>query len=157
MKVNELLKELRQKHNLTQEQMAEKLLISRQAISRWEVGETEPNVETLKLISKTFNISINTLLGTPRVLICQVCGMPLQEDEFIGKDNHGYFEEKYCKWCFVDGKHQYDHNNFDELIEVCMNNILHMNPESDEKQLRLMLKENLVNLEYWQEKNAQVD
>jgi len=32
-----------------------------------------------------------------------------------------------------------------------------VNPESDEEQLRLMLKENLTNLEYWQEKNAQVD
>lgn len=83
--------------------------------------------------------------------------MPLQEDELIGKDSHGYFEEKYCKWCFVSGEHQYDHNNFDELIEVCMRNILQLNPDSDEKQLQLMLREHLTSLEYWKEKNAQVD
>ncbi|MFD1451754.1 zinc ribbon domain-containing protein [Oceanobacillus sojae] len=150
MDMNKRLKGLRITHNLTQEDMAKKLMITRQAISRWENGETEPNLETLKLISKTFNVSINTLLGSPRALICQVCGMPLEEDEYIGKDKSGHFNEDFCKWCFVGGTHQYDEDNFDELIDVCVKNILQLNPEYQENQVRMMLKENLPKLKYWQ-------
>ena len=42
-------------------------------------GETIPNTETLKLLSGFFDVSINTLLGSPRQLICQCCGMPLDD------------------------------------------------------------------------------
>ena len=77
MKTKEIIKNLREKHNLTQDELAEHLMVIRQAISRWETGETEPNTETLKLLSKEFNVSINTLLGAPVQLICQCCGMPL--------------------------------------------------------------------------------
>jgi transcriptional regulator with XRE-family HTH domain len=42
------------------------------AVSRWENGETIPGAETLKLISKTFGVSLHTLLGQPRNEICQV-------------------------------------------------------------------------------------
>ena len=52
--------------------------MTRQAVSRWENGETVPNTETLKLLSKEFDVSINTLLGTPRQLVCQCCGAPFQ-------------------------------------------------------------------------------
>ena len=51
--------------------MAQRLLVTRQAVSRWETGETLPNTETLKLLSREFGLSINTLLGSPRQLICQ--------------------------------------------------------------------------------------
>lgn len=156
MRMDKALKDLRVNHNLTQEEMAKKLLITRQAISRWENGETEPNIETLKLLSKTFNVSINTLLGTPRALICQVCGMPLEEDEYISKDESGHFKEDFCKWCFVDGTHQYDEENFDELINESVKNILQINPEYQEEQVRMMLEENLPKLNYWQRKRANI-
>ena len=71
MEIQEILKNLREKHHLTQEQMAERLLVTRQAVSRWETGETQPNTDTLKLLSREFQVSINTLLGAPRVLFCQ--------------------------------------------------------------------------------------
>ncbi len=71
METKDILKKLREDNNLTQDQMADKLMVTRQAVSRWEVGETQPNTETLKLLSKEFNVSINTLLGSPRQLICQ--------------------------------------------------------------------------------------
>ena len=76
MKTQNVLKQLRENNNLTQDQMAERVLVTRQAVSRWENWETQPNTETLKLLSKEFNVSINTLLGSPRQLICQCCGMP---------------------------------------------------------------------------------
>ena len=72
-----IILELRTKAGLSQDALAEKVHVTRQAVSRWENGETTPNTETLKLLSKVFNVSINTLLGSPRHLICQCCGMPL--------------------------------------------------------------------------------
>ena len=77
MEVFEILKQLREKNNLTQEEMAVRVNITRQAVSRWETGETQPNPEMLKVLSREFNVSINTLLGSPRQLFCQCCGMPL--------------------------------------------------------------------------------
>ena len=68
MEPKEILLELRTKHGLSQEQLAEKVYVTRQAVSRWETGETVPNTETLKLLSKLFDVSINTLLGSPRQL-----------------------------------------------------------------------------------------
>lgn len=63
MEVCDILKNLREKNNMTQDQMAERVMVSRQAVSRWETGETQPNTDTLKLLSKEFDVSINTLLG----------------------------------------------------------------------------------------------
>lgn len=58
---------------LSQDELAEKVFVTRQAVSRWENGETTPNTETLKLLSKLFDVSINTLLGSPRQLMF-LCG-----------------------------------------------------------------------------------
>ena len=77
MDTKNVILELRTKMGLSQDELAEKVFVTRQAVSRWENGETTPNTETLKLLSKLFDVSINTLLGSPRQLICQCCGMPL--------------------------------------------------------------------------------
>lgn len=66
MDTKEILLELRTKRGLSQEQLAEEVHVTRQAVSRWETGETVPNTETLKLLSRLFDVSINTLLGSPR-------------------------------------------------------------------------------------------
>ena len=97
METKNVLRQLRESHNLTQDQMAERLIVTRQAVSRWENGETQPNTDTLRILSKEFNVSINTLLGSPRQLICQCCGMPL-EDSIIGKNKDGSLNEDYCQW-----------------------------------------------------------
>lgn len=54
MEIQDIIKKLREKNHLTQEQMAERLMVSRQAVSRWENGETQPDTESLKLLSKEF-------------------------------------------------------------------------------------------------------
>ena len=92
MDTKEILFDLRTKNGLSQEELAEKVFVTRQAVSRWENGETTPNVETLKLLSKFFDVSINTLLGAPRQLLCQCCGMPL-DDSTISKETDGSFNE----------------------------------------------------------------
>ena len=102
MNTKDILLELRTKNGLSQDALAEKIHVTRQAVSRWETGETVPNTETLKLLSKLFDVSINTLLGSPRKLICQCCGMPL-EDSTTSKEPDGTFNEEYCKWCYSDG------------------------------------------------------
>ena len=103
---------------MTQEQLADLLNISPQAVSRWERGETVPEVETLKSISRLFGVSINTLLGSPRTLICQSCGMPLT-DEFLARDADGGFNENYCKWCWEDG-HFLQDCTMEEMVEHCI-------------------------------------
>ena len=87
MEIQGILKNLREKNNLTQEQLVERVQVTRQAVSRWETGETQPNTDTLKLLSQVFDVSINTLLGSPRQLVCQCCGMPLNEDGLISLVN----------------------------------------------------------------------
>ena len=94
METKNVLFGLRKQHNLTQDEMAHRLLVTRQAVSRWETGETIPSVDTLKLISKEFNISVNTLLGTPSQLICQSCGMPMEDDSLISREANGDMNEQ---------------------------------------------------------------
>ena len=93
METKDIIYELRTKKGLSQEELAEKIFVTRQAVSRWETGETIPNIDTLKLLSKLFDVSINTLLGSPRELICECCGMPL-DDCTISKENDGNFNEE---------------------------------------------------------------
>ncbi len=144
MNTKEVLYELRTKNGLTQDELAEKVFVTRQAVSRWENGETVPNTETLKLLSRFFNVSINTLLGSPRQLICQCCGMPL-EDAIIGKDKDGTLNEDYCQWCYADGTYTY--SNMDDLIDVCVKNMV--NESFSEEQARSYLKQILPTLDYW--------
>lgn len=106
----DVILELRTKKGLSQDELAEKLYVTRQAVSRWENGETIPNTETLKLLSKFFDVSINTLLGSPRQLICRCCGMPL-DDSSISKEPDVKFNEEYCKRCYTDGKFTCDYDN----------------------------------------------
>ena len=73
METRQVILQLRTAKGLSQEELAAKVYVTRQAVSRWETGETVPNTETLKLLSQLFDVSINTLLGSPRTLVCQCC------------------------------------------------------------------------------------
>ncbi len=79
METKEVIYQLRTKKGLSQEELAGKIYVTSQAVSRWETGETIPNIDTLKLLSRLFDVSINTLLGSPRKLVCKCCGMPLND------------------------------------------------------------------------------
>ncbi len=144
MDTKDVIYTLRTKSGLSQDELAEKVLVTRQAVSRWENGDTVPNTETLKLLSQLFNVSINTLLGSPRRLFCQCCGMPL-DDTIIGTDSDGALNEDYCKWCYADG--HYTYSDMDELIDAC---IPHMAKEGfGEEQARTFMKQTLPQLDYW--------
>ena len=143
METKSIIFELRTKNKLSQDELAENLYVTRQAVSRWETGETIPNTETLKLLSKLFDVSINTLLGSPRKLICQCCGMPL-DDSSISKETDGTFNEEYCKWCYTDGKFVY--TNLEELTNFLVE---HMSNETwSAEQARSYFESQLPNLNY---------
>lgn len=149
METFEVLKSIRKNNNLTQDEMAERLHITRQAVSRWEDGTTEPNMESLKLISKEFNVSINTILGSPEKLICQCCGMELKEDEHISREKDKSFNEDYCKWCYGDEKFKYEDKL--DLVEFLVNNIDFGDIPKDK--LEKYLDEKLSNLKHWKGEN----
>ena len=144
MSTKDVIYGLRTRKGMTQDELAEKVFVTRQAVSRWEKGETVPNTDTLKLLSKLFDVSINTLLGTPRQLICQCCGMPL-EDTNIGRDKDGSLNEDYCKWCYANGTFTY--SDMDDLIEVCVKNMI--SEDRPEEQSRAYLRQLLPKLDYW--------
>ena len=144
MSTQDVIYELRTKNGLSQDDLAEKVFVTRQAVSRWENGETVPNTETLKLLSKLFNVSINTLLGSPRKLVCQCCGMPL-EDSILSHEKDGSLNEDYCQWCYADGTYTY--SDMDDLIDVCVG---HMARDGfSEEQAREYMKQMLPTLAYW--------
>ena len=144
METKDVLLAFRTQKGLSQDELAARLFVTRQAVSRWETGETTPNTETLKRLSALFDVSINTLLGSPRQLICQCCGMPL-EDASISREADGMFNEEYCKWCYADGEYLY--HDMDTLIDVCVE---HMANESvSPEQARAYMKTLLPKLNYW--------
>jgi len=146
METKDIIQKLRKEKGLSQDELAEKVMVTRQAVSRWETGETVPNTETLKLLSNVFDVSINTLLGEPRKLVCQCCGMPLV-DELIGKNKDGSLNENYCKWCFADGEFTY--SNMDTLIDVCAKHMV--GDGFSEEEAREYMKNLLPTLDYWKE------
>lgn len=144
MKTQDIILELRTKHGLSQSELADKVFVTRQAVSRWENGETLPNTETLKLLSKLFDVSINTLLGSPRKLICQCCGMPL-DDTSISKEISGDFNEEYCKWCYTNGKFTY--SSKEDLLDFLAGHM--SNEKFTPEQVREYFAKQLPQLNHW--------
>ena len=144
VETKDVLLALRTDRGLSQDELAEKVFVTRQAVSRWENGETVPGTETLKLLSSLFGVSINTLLGQPQKKVCQCCGMPL-EDEIISHNSDGSLNDDYCKWCYADGTYTY--SNMDELIKVCIPHMV--SDEFTEEQARAYMSALLPTLDYW--------
>lgn len=144
MTTKDVLLDLRTKRGLSQDELAAKVFVTRQAVSRWENGDTVPGTETLKLLSRLYNVSINTLLGAPRQLVCQCCGMPL-EDAVLSREKDGAINEDYCRWCYADGTFTY--SNMDDLIDVCVRQMV--SEGFPEEQARGYLKQTLPQLDYW--------
>ena len=103
METKHALLELRQRLHLSQDEFAEKLSLTRQAVSRWENGETIPSTDTLKRIAQTFQVSVDYLLGYPAAP-CQSCGMLLTTDSDKGTELDGSPSETYCAFCYQGGK-----------------------------------------------------
>ena len=148
MEFCEVFAELRKNAGYSQNQVADELHVTRQAVSRWERGETVPEVETLQALSRLFGVSINTLLGSPRTLICQSCGMPLSDD-FLAREADGSFNERYCKWCWEDG-HFLQDCTMEEMVEHCVP--LMPLGQTEPEACRTYMRGLLPTLERWKQK-----
>lgn len=121
MAIGEIIAQVRAEAGVTQEQMARKLFVTRQAVSRWETGETSPGIDMLKLISATFGVPILRLLEMPSEGeggFCQSCGMPFYKEEFHGTEADGSRSAQYCSWCYEKGAYTSD-ETMDEMVERC--------------------------------------
>ena len=68
MKLNERMLDLRKSKNLSQEDLASKINVTRQTISNWELGETSPSLEQAKEIAKLYNVSLDYLVGNDNIV-----------------------------------------------------------------------------------------
>ena len=148
METKNIILKLRTERGMSQDELADKIMVTRQAVSRWENGATVPNTDTLKLLSKEFDVSINTLLGSPRRLVCQCCGMPLEDDGVLSREPDGSFIEDYCKWCYTGGKFVY--SSLEELIEFLAGTMA--TAEWPPEQVRAYLRARLPGLGHWKGK-----
>lgn len=151
METKNVILELRKSLNLSQDEFAEKLFITRQAVSRWENGETLPNVDTLKRIAETFNVSVDHLLGHPAGL-CQSCGMLLQQDSDKGTEADGSKSEEYCTYCYQQGRFTQD-ITLEEQIEHNLQDLDDWNKSTGlnltKEEARAQLMEFLPTLKRW--------
>ena len=144
MKFKDNFAALRKQAGLSQNDMAEKLFVTRQAVSRWEQGDTVPEIETLHAISQLFGVTINALLGYPTDLRCQSCGMPLTA-EHMGRSQDGTLNEHYCEWCWSNGAFLRECS----MVEQCPP---HM--PGDPEVNRRYMTELLPTLDRWKKKEA---
>ncbi len=107
---------VRRVHHLTQEQLAAKLFVTRQAVSRWERDEVTPGIDMMKLIAAATGEPLSHLLEMPEHY-CQSCGMILTPDD-CGTDATGATTDHYCKWCYDHGQYTYD-TTMEAMIEDC--------------------------------------
>ena len=158
METKDIILQLRTKKGFSQEELAEKVFVTRQAVSRWENGETTPNTETLKLLSRLYDVSINTLLGSPRQMVCHCCGMSL-DDATTSKEIDGSFNEEYCKWCYSQGEFSLDYwqhytelggeEGFEQFKQQLMDEFNALNIEGMPRVESLnVLSGSYINLEY---------
>ena len=146
MECKDVLVKLREKNSMSQQELADRVHVTRQAVSRWERGETLPSSDLLKQLSEVFNVSINTLLGSPRQQICQSCGMPL-EDDIMGHDADGSINQDFCKWCYDGGAYLSD-CTMEEMAEFCTG-IMVKEQGADPEQTRAYMMRLLPKLDRW--------
>lgn len=155
MEFKDKIVELRKSLNLTQDELADKLFITRQAVSRWENGDTTPNIDTLKLIVQLFDISLHNLLGLPENVECQSCGMNLKTTEDFGTDKNDGIHTEYCIHCMQKGEFTHA-RTIDEMIESNLRFLDEYNKEMGTSftvdEARVELKKHLETLKRWKSK-----
>ena len=117
MAIKDVLPRLRRERGLTQEDLAKKLFITRQAVSRWETGETAPGIDMTKLIAVTLDVPVTELLEMPEHY-CQSCGMMFTAPDQHGHEADGTEVEDFCRWCYDDGAYTYE-TTMEDMIEDC--------------------------------------
>lgn len=118
--IGKTIKDFRVKNNMTQKDLADKLFVTAQAVSRWENDEVEPNLQTIKEIAKIFNVSTDSIIGAtdpevkpnptptqqvtqviykeakPVLGVCSKCNTPIYQPTDIFRDYKNTVECKKC-------------------------------------------------------------
>lgn len=116
MTIKDVLPQLRQEKNLTQQELAAKLFVTRQAVSRWENGETTPSIDMAKLIATVLDVPVMRVLDLPQEPSCQCCGTPFSVPNMDkGTNADGTENPDYCKWCYDNG--EFANATMDDVIE----------------------------------------
>ncbi|MDE7278313.1 MAG: helix-turn-helix transcriptional regulator, partial [Oscillospiraceae bacterium] len=76
------LRQMRNKNNLSQEELAAKMGVSRQAVSKWERAEASPDTENLILLAKLYGVSIDELLNADNSSSSSNSGISLKKDDY---------------------------------------------------------------------------
>ena len=88
MNLGEKIKRLRKENNLSQEQLAEKLNVSRQAISKWEANKAYPDIENLILLRKIFDVTLDDLIIDENNIRCEYINKSIDSDNNDNSDNN---------------------------------------------------------------------
>lgn len=100
MTFGEKLREARKKAGMTQEQLAEVLSVSRQAVTKWESDKGIPDVENLKFIAKVLNVRIDYLLDEEGILDLSITREPINLEDYAGYNATSTKRlMKKDKWC----------------------------------------------------------
>lgn len=117
MAFGETLAGLRKARGLTQEELAARLYVTRQAVSRWERGEVVPGIDMVKLIANVLDEPVIHLIETPEHY-CESCAMALTEPGQYAMEADGTRSTHYCKWCYDRGSYTYQ-TTMEAMIEDC--------------------------------------
>ncbi|MCL2808105.1 MAG: helix-turn-helix domain-containing protein [Coriobacteriia bacterium] len=152
MTVAKALLDVRKKNNLTQDDVASTLHVTRQAVSRWENDETMPTIDMLKTIATTYGLDAASLLGLPEPPICQSCAMPLKEVSDLGTNGDSTASFEYCTHCFAEGSFTLD-CTMEEMVENNLRYLKEYNAENgtsfSEEEARGFLTAHLATLKRW--------
>lgn len=118
MAVKDVIIAIRKEAGLTQGEMARRLYVTRQAVSRWENGDTTPGIDMVKLICVTFNVPLERFFDMPMSYYCQCCSMPIPEPALHGTEADGSASSDFCKYCYDHGDFTAQGVTMDEFIEA---------------------------------------
>ena len=118
MAMSDIIVSIRTEKGLTQEQMARGLFVTRQAVSRWETGETQPSIDMVKLICVTYGVPLERFFEMPVEYYCQCCSMPIPDPSLHGTEADGAPSGSYCKFCYQGGDFTAKDVDMDEFIEA---------------------------------------
>lgn len=138
MAIGTVIAQARAERGLTQEELARKLYVTRQAVSRWENGESSPSIDMTKLLAVTLNIPVTRLLEMPDGPVCQSCGMIMSSQSEYGHNHDGSHSDDYCKWCYDDGSFNKPTRSLEEQIEVSAKGLVDAMGYSLEEAVSLM-------------------
>lgn len=118
MAMKDVIAAIRKEAGITQGEMARRLYVTRQAVSRWERGETSPGIDMVKLICVTFDVPLERFFDMPKSYYCQSCCMPIDDPRIRGTEADGASSSDFCKYCYSHGDFTAKGVSMDDFIEA---------------------------------------